>query len=199
MFLSSFFSSELNWSERFQFAWQLTWPSLLLGIGWALSAFLLIGRIPTFLQAGYAFFDLLIVSPWLVRRAFRLQFSTYRLETVRNGMPFPIGYTESFKVMWLLAWRSSILFLPTLILIGNLFRIVGINFAEFAPSPETAPLLDQVGLALFEDAGFLLVSPLIVPGMIHKRYRDFIVRATRPGAEPVKSPKPKQTQPARKR
>ena len=67
-----------------------------------------------------------VIAPWACRRALGIPYSSFRILTFGYGATTPkqISYLESFKVAWLLGWRSGVL---------------GIVFLHFGC--EAAPLL----------------------------------------------------------
>ncbi|HUQ91168.1 MAG TPA: hypothetical protein VM120_05760 [Bryobacteraceae bacterium] len=174
-----FLQSELTWGERLGLAWQLAWPAVVLDFIWSFVVHVILDVKSTGVDALYLVPYLLVIAPWLVRRMFRRTYPNFRLKTMIHGAPAPMGYTESFKVMWLLSWRTSVLMLVLLLLVSMALGLVHVQLATLVPSTEEAPFFNTVGLSVFENGAALLLMPLVIPGMFAKRYQGFRVMAER--------------------
>jgi hypothetical protein len=153
---------KLPYRERLRMAWELTWPMALidLAVVFLLHAMLEVqGESADSIWAFVAFFA---VSPWVVRRALNLRYAGYRVRP-------RLTYQQSLKVMWLLAWRSLLLSLAALLPISLAFRALHLegNFGG------DNPLLNNVGLSLFDAASSLAFYPFLVTAMLRKKYRGF--------------------------
>ena len=83
-------------------------------------------------------------------------------------------------MMWLLNWRSNVLFLlslfPVSILLSKLTsRPLTETFAPILGSP----LLSDIGLTVVETLASMVLMPFLIPGLIRKRYRGFRVHVER--------------------
>ena len=166
---------DLNFSERYRMAWQLTWPTIVVDFAWALLVHGLLeveGQGPMLV---HEFFSLFLVAPFLVRRMVGLPYPGFRIKTLFADGEGRMGYTESFKVMWLLSWRTTVaamfLLLPV---VAALLKITGLNVQALAPSGGSEAI-NQMGLSLVLNSASFVLMPLVIPGMFAKRYQGFRV------------------------
>lgn len=185
-------SCPLTYAERLTLAWQLTWPAVVTDVTWSFLMYILLGIKSQGAELLYLFPYLLLVAPWLVRRMVVRTYPTFRLRVFRDGFPAEMNYTESFKVMWLLSWRTSILTLGALFGISLFLRYLNVQLATLVPSSQQAPFLNAAGLSLVENSLALFLMPFVVPGMFAKHYQGFRIAAetiTSPSAAPTSSRK----------
>lgn len=186
--IAGLFSCPLKYRERLTLAWQLAWPAVITDLSWSFTVYVLLEIKSQGAELAYLLPYLLLVAPWLVRRMMRRSYQGFRLKTLRDGLPAEMNYTESFKVMWLLSWRTSILTLAALFAISLFGRFLNVQLAELVPSTQDAPFVNAAGLSLLENTLALFLMPLVVPGMFAKRYEGFRVAAERITAPASASP-----------
>lgn len=153
---------KLSYRERLRMAWELTWPMALidLTVVFVLHAMLDVqGESADSIWAVIAFFG---ISPWVVRRALNLQYGPYRVRP-------RLTYQQSLKVMWLLAWRTLVLSLAALVPVSLLLR--ALHFEANLSSEN--PLMNNVGLSLFDAVSGLVFYPFLITAMLGKKYRGF--------------------------
>lgn len=173
-------------------AWELTWPFALIDLAVVL---LLHGVLDVTTETGDAAWGALsffVVSPWVIRRALRREYAGSTVVVLRGeASSTALSYQESLKVMWLLAWRWLVLSLVALLLVSLVLRVLGLNSHSFS-TPD--PLTSNLGMSIAGDVSNLFFFPLLIPGMISKRYRGFHLEVRAPE---LKQPAPKP-RPARK-
>lgn len=181
-----YFRSELTFSERVNMTWQLVWPTVAAQFAWGFTVYVLLGV--TSQNAELVFFVpyLLVIAPWLVRRMVRRRYEGFRLKTLVEGTEAPLGFTESFKVMWLLNWRTSVLILGLLLVVSFFGQFLSVQLSTLVPTAQQAPFVNSMGVSLLENAGAMILMPLVMPGMFRKRYQGF-----RMAVERNAKPKPK--------
>ncbi|MCS7023881.1 MAG: hypothetical protein NZV14_03690 [Bryobacteraceae bacterium] len=175
----SLFRCVLTFRERMQLAWRLVWPAVVLDVIWSTVVYQIYGTIPPKAELLFVIFYLILIAPWLVRRMMRGRYAGFRLLTLVDGKEAPMGYTESFKVMWLLSWRTSVCMLLALFLLSLFGRFLSVQLSSLVPTAEEAPLFNAIGLSLLENGAALVLLPLVMPGMFHKQYQGFRVAAQR--------------------
>lgn len=180
--------SVLSYRERMGLAWQLVWPAIALDVVWCVVVYSIYETIPPKAELLFAILYLLGVAPWLVRRMMRRKYPRFRLLTLVDGKETTMGYTESFKVMWLLSWRTSILTLAALFTGSFFLRFLNVQLATLVPSSAEAPFLNAAGLSVVENTLALFLMPLVAPGMFAKQYEGFRVAAERITASASGSP-----------
>lgn len=152
-------------------AWELTWPLTLMDFVVVVlihGVLIVEGEALDSIWAVAAFF---VVSPWVVRRALARQYGPARVIVIRGGEErTKLNYQESLKVMWLLAWRALPLMLAAILVMSLAFRATGIKLSNFSIDD---PLENALGLSTIDALSSLLFSPLLIPGMMRKRYRGF--------------------------
>ncbi len=173
------FRCELSYRERLRLAWELAWPLFLLDLAVIGVAYLIVGPKITDLYVAYALLALVIVNPFLVRRMAGLRYPGFRLAVLSDGAEAEMGYTESFKVAWLLGWRTEIFSYLLLFIVSPLAQLLPFQLSSLVPSTSDAPLLNIVGLSLFSVMAGLTLSPFIMPGMFSKQYQGFRFAALR--------------------
>ena len=190
---------KLTFLDRFRLAWELTWPLALLDLGVVVlihGAFDVKGEA---LDAAWALVTLFGVAPWVVRRALERHRRPWPHHRSRTILPRPsvvarvsgepryadwriivsakgaeshrLNYQQSFKVMWLLAWRTIPLQLLAALAISGLFRLTGASLPLSASLDD--PLVNQFGLTLIDTISGMVLYPLLIPGMLKKRYKGF--------------------------
>jgi len=161
----------LSFSNRLRLAWELTWPLLLADLA---AVVLMHGAMNVqgeTLDTIWALVLLLVISPLVVRRALARPAPDWHVVSVARGVEAErLSYQQSFKVMWLLAWRTIPLGLVALFLISALFRATGVELGSISAQD---PLVNNAALSLFDAVTSMLLYPLLIPGMLKKRYRGF--------------------------
>jgi hypothetical protein len=161
---------KLGFQQRFRMAWEITWPMTAIDL-----AVLLVGHgVDDFqgetwdsLWAVASFFG---VWPWVIRRALRRE-GVGVVRTAGSGQyAARLWYQESLKVMWLLEWRSTVLLLAGAFVVSGALRLAGGWHHDF--SAQNA-LANGLGLAALDAISNLLFIPLLIPGMLRKRFRGF--------------------------
>ena len=162
-----YFLMKLSFPDRLRLAWELTWPLALADLAAVVLFHGVIGTEGELLDTVWAVAAFFAVSPWVVRRAFRRE----RIVAVRNGKQLPqLDYQQSIKVIWLLAWRTIPLGLLALLAVSAAFRFTGTSL----PSVTTKdPLVNAFGLSVVDTIASLVLYPVLIPGMLKKRYRGF--------------------------
>lgn len=163
---------KLTFRDRFRLAWELTWPLALLDLGVVVlihGAFDVQGEVLDSVWALIAFFG---VGPWVVRRALEHRYANWRVVAVARGVEARrLNYQQSLKAMWLLAWRTIPVALLALLAVSALFRATGASLPHSASLDD--PLVNQFGLSLIDTISSLVLYPLLIPGMLKKRYKGF--------------------------
>jgi len=179
-----YFRSELGFSERVNLTWQLVWPTVAAQFAWGFTVYVMLGV--TSQNAELVFFVpyLLVIAPWLVRRMMRLRYAGFRLKTLVDGVESPMAFTESFKVMWLLNWRTSVLILGLLLVVSFFGQFLSVQLSSLVPTAQQAPFVNSMGVSLLENAAAMILMPLVIPGMLRKRYQGFRVAVQRLGKHP---------------
>lgn len=186
MDLAGLIRCELTYRERLRLEWELAWPAFLIDLGVIGFAYMIVGPKITDLYIAYALIALLTVYPFLVRRMVKLKYDGFRLKTVNDdGQEFPMGYTESFKVAWLLGWRTEILSYAALFIISPLAQLLPFQLSTMVPSTSEAPLFNIIGLSMVSVMAGLSLGPFVMPGMFSKHYQGFRLLAERVTAVPT--------------
>ena len=163
---------KLTFLDRFRLAWELTWPLALLDLAAVVlihGAFDVKGEA---LDAAWALVTLFGVAPWVVRRALQRSYADWRIiVSIRRAESHQLNYQQSFKVMWLLAWRTIPLQLLAALAISGLFRLTGASLPHSTSLDD--PLVNQFGLTLIDTISGMVLYPLLIPGMLKKRYKGF--------------------------
>jgi len=163
-------------------AWELTWPFALIDLAVVL---LLHGVLDVSGETGdaiWAVVSFFVVSPWVVRRALHREYKGLRIVVVRGeAAASTLGYQESLKVMWLLAWRWLALALVALLALSLALRVTGFNSRQFSTQD---PLASNFGLSVVGDVSDLALFPVLIPGMLRKRYRGFHLELRAPELKP---------------
>jgi len=163
---------KLTFRDRLRLAWELTWPLALIDLGVVVlihGAFDVKSEIPDTLWALIAFFG---VGPWVVRRALARRYADWRIVPVTGKIQSAhLNYQQSLKVMWLLAWRTIPVALLALLAVSALFRATGASLPQSASLDD--PMVNQLGLSMIDTISSLALYPLLIPGMLKKRYKGF--------------------------
>jgi hypothetical protein len=149
--------------DRFRLAWELTWPLALIDVAFVLIVHGVLDVTGESADSIWAFLSFLTVSPWVVRRALRLQYGKLRITPA-------LTYQQSLKVMWLLAWRTLVLSLVALLIISLVLKGLGVSFQNIN---QQSPLVDNLGLSAADALASIVFTPLLIPGMVRKQYRGF--------------------------
>ena len=157
--------------DRIRLSWELCWPLALIDAAVVLVIHGPLDARDETLDSIWAIVAFFVVSPWVVRRALARRYRGHKIGVLRAGAAVPsLTYQESLKVMWLLAWRTLILLLAAVLIVSALLRVAGIGTRAFSTSD---PLLNALGLSFIDSLGGLVLTPILVPGMLRKRYRGF--------------------------
>jgi hypothetical protein len=162
---------KLTFLDRFRLAWELTWPLALLDLGVVVlihGAFEVKGEVLDSVWALIAFFG---VGPWVVRRALARRYADWHVVVVSRGAEASLNYQQSLKAMWLLAWRTIPVALLALLAVSALFRATGTSLPHSTSLDD--PLVNQFGLSMIDTISSLVLYPLLIPGMLKKRYKGF--------------------------
>lgn len=166
----------LSFRERWRMAWEMTWPLAVLDVAVVLVIHGVMDTQTETLDSVWAVIGFFVASPWVVRRALALTYDKMRIAVVPNralssgGDRSRLTYQQSLKVMWLLAWRSTVLALVGIFVLSALLRLVGIKARDL---PAQGPLANALGLSAVDVVTSLVFFPLLIPGMVRKKYRDF--------------------------
>jgi hypothetical protein len=158
---------KLSLRDRFRLAWELTWPLAVMDLVVVVTIHGLLDVTGETLDSLWAVVAFFVASPWVIRRAFRRG----RIEAIRGGQQTgPLSYQESLKVMWLLAWRSTVLMLLAVLVLSGVLRLSGLTAGDLAPQ---GPLGNALGLSGVDAIVSLAFTPFLIPGMLRKKYRGF--------------------------
>jgi hypothetical protein len=163
---------KLLFRDRLRLAWELTWPLALLDLAMVVLIHGALDAQGEVLDTVWALIAFFVVSPLVVRRALEYRYASWRIFTVtRGGDKTRPTYQQSFKVMWLLSWRTIPLGLAALLVVSALFRVTGVSLPRGSSLDD--PLVNAFGLSLITTISSLVLYPLLIPGMLKKRYRGF--------------------------
>ncbi len=157
---------KLSFRDRFLLAWELTWPLALMDLVVVVIIHGVMDVQGETLDSIWAVAAFFVASPWVIRWAFR----RHRIEASRGAESGPLAYQESLKVMWLLAWRSTVLMLLAVVVLSGLLRLTGWTAHDLAPQ---SPLTNALGLSAVDAMVSLAFTPFLIPGMLRKKYRGF--------------------------
>jgi len=177
--ISALWRCPLTYVERLTLSWQLTWPAVVTDVIWSFTVYVLLEIESQGAELLYLIPYLLLIAPWLVRRMIRRSYPGFRLKILRDGLPAEMNFTESFKVMWLLSWRTSVLTLAALFGVSLFLRHLNVQLASLVPNSQEAPFFNAAGLSIVENTLAFFLMPVIVPGMLAKQYQGFRVSAER--------------------
>ena len=124
-----------------------------------------------------------VIAPWACRRALALKYSTFSILTFGYGSTTPkrISYLESFKVAWLLGWRSGVLGILLLLAISLVFTqaktLFGMAFSDRV-SGGGVSASNALILTALDFASNMILIPLLIPGMLKKKYHGFHLERT---------------------
>ena len=119
-----------------------------------------------------------VIAPWACRRALAFKYPEFRILTFGYGSTTPksISYLESFKVAWLLGWRSGVLGILLLLAISMVFTqaktLFGMAFGGRVSGGGASPLNSLI-LTGFDFVSNMILIPLLIPGMLKKKYHGF--------------------------
>jgi hypothetical protein len=152
-------------------AWEMTWPLALLDLAVILLIHGVMDTQTETLDSVWAVIGFFVVSPWVVRRALARSYGSIRVAVIAQGQDRSrLTFQQSLKVMWLLAWRSTVLALAGLLVLSALLQAIGLQSRDL---PVQGPLVNALGLAAVDAITSLIFFPFLIPGMVRKRYRDF--------------------------
>jgi hypothetical protein len=178
----------LSFGERFALAWKLVWRIALIDIAILSLVFLVLGARINDIFVGYSLFATLVVYPFVVRQVIPKRYDDFRIKVLSDGDETTMDYTQSFKVAWLLGWRSELLVYVLLLLISPLAQLLPFQLSGLVPKAQEAPWINVVGLSLLMNLAGLILWPVVMPGMLSKQYRGFHLEVERKTAE-VRPPK----------
>jgi hypothetical protein len=179
----------MNFRERYQWTWQYAWPMTAIELGWSGISYLAYGE--SWYAAAEAIHMVLaffVIAPWACRRALALKYPTFQILTFGYGSTTPkrISYLESFKAAWLLGWRGGVLGILLLLTISLVFtqakEIFGMVYSGRVSGGGASPW-NALILAAIDFASNMILVPLLIPGMLKKKYHGFHLE--RADAEPV--------------
>jgi hypothetical protein len=158
--------------QRLLMTWELTWPLALMDLSVVVILHGMLdvqGETGDSIWAVAAFFA---VSPWVVRRAFARAYDKRRVIVMHGAeKQARLTYQESLKVMWLIAWRSTVLSLAALLVISGVLRFAAPNAIREFDTPD--PYRNALGLSAVDTLTSLAFTPLLIPGMLRKRFKGF--------------------------
>lgn len=169
----------MNFRERYVWTWQYVWPMTAIELGWSCFSYL------SFAESWYAAAEAIhmvaaffVIAPWACRRALALSYPRFRILTFGYGSATPksISYLESFKVAWLLGWRSGVLGILLLLAISLVFTQAKTLFGMVVSdrvSGSSASAWNALILSALDFASNMLLVPLLIPGMLKKKYHGF--------------------------
>lgn len=176
--------------------WELTWPLAAIDLAMVLFIHGLVDARDETLDSIWAIAGFFVVSPFVIRRAFLRTYGGRKIDVLRRqGSNWTSGgalqYQESLKVMWLLAWRTLVLALGGVLVFSLILRVTGLNAQSFSVQSRLA---NAVGISLVDSVASLVFTPVLIPGMLRKRYRGFRLEVA-----DVPQPAPVQSTPAKSR
>jgi hypothetical protein len=166
--------SKLNFKDRLLLTWQLTWPLAAIDLAVVLWLHGILDVRGETYDSIWAFAVFFVVSPWVMKRAFRRTYHGRTIVAVRSHPHQERGelrYQESLKVIWLLAWRSTVLMLIAILAVSYLLNLMGL--AGRLRSPIESPLANYVGISLLDSLVSIVFTPLLIPAMLRKRFKGF--------------------------
>jgi hypothetical protein len=163
--------NRLTFRERWRMSWELTWPLALMDAAVMVAIHGVIEAQGETLDSIWAVVAFLAASPWVVHRALARRYGAWDI-IVRSGEQerARLNYTESFKAMWLLAWRTLPLALLAALAISALLRLLRIPTSVIDTQD---PLANALGLSIVDSVASLVLTPFLIPGMLRKKYRGF--------------------------
>ena len=152
--------------------WELTWPLAALDLAVVTVIHGVLDAHGETLDSVWAVAGFFVVSPWVIRRALARAYGNRQAVAItRDGEEMPrLPYQQSLKVMWLLAWRSTVMALVALLLVSALLHWAGFAARDL---PAQGPLVNALGLSLADALTSLIFFPFLIPGMLRKRFKDF--------------------------
>ncbi len=178
----------MNFRERYQWTWQYVWPMTVIELAWSCFSYVAYGEswyaATEAIHMVAAFF---VIAPWACRRALEHKYSAFQNLTFGYGSTTPkrISYLESFKVAWLLGWRSGVLGILLLLAISVVFTqaktIFGMVFSGRV-SGGGASAYNALILTALDFASNMILIPLLIPGMLKKKYHGFHLERAEPQA-----------------
>ena len=195
----------MNFRERYQWTWQYVWPMTAIELGW--SGFSYLAYSESWYAAAEAIHMVLaffVIAPWACRRALALKYSTFQILTFGYGSTAPkrISYLESFKVAWLLGWRGGVLGILLLLAISVVFTEAKTLFGMVLTSRVSggASASNALILSALDFASNIILVPLLIPGMLRKKYHGFHLERAEPqpfSAQTARSPSHRGRSPSR--
>ena len=163
--------TKLPFRERWRMSWELTWPLALLDAAVVVVIHGVIEARSETLDSIWAVAAFFLASPWVVQRALARRYGARNVVVRTRDEERPrLNYTESFKVMWLLAWRTLPLALLAALAISGLLRLLRVPITVIDTQD---PLANALGLSVVDSVAGLVLTPLLIPGMLRKKYRGF--------------------------
>ena len=167
-------------------AWELTWPLSLIDLAVIVMIHGVLDVEGETLDSIWAVAAFFVVSPWVVRRAVARPYGALHgalRVTVAAGSQerARLTYQESLKVMWLLAWRALVLSLAALLVISGALRLAGVSAGNLS---NPGPFLNALGLSAIDALSSIAFYPLLIPGMLRKRFRGFHLEVREAAPQP---------------
>ena len=161
-----------SFRDRLSMTWELTWPLAALDLAVVTVIHGVLDAHGETLDSVWAVAGFFVVSPWVIRRALARAYGNRQAVAItRDGEEMPrLPYQQSLKVMWLLAWRSTVMALVALLLVSALLHWAGFAARDL---PAQGPLVNALGLSLADALTSLIFFPFLIPGMLRKRFKDF--------------------------
>jgi hypothetical protein len=182
---------KLSYVDRLRVAWEIIWPSTLIETAWAVLFYGLLEADYQTLEAVHLVLSFFLILPFIVRRMIRKPYPGFRLQVLRNEQDANIGYQESLKVMWLLSWRTLALMLLSLLPVSFvLSKLLDRQIKDLFAFASGSPFANAMGLTIFDAIGNAVFLPLVIPGMLKKRYKGFRIEARPAKPEVVTIPQP---------
>jgi hypothetical protein len=189
----------MNFRQRYEWTWQYVWPMTAIELGWSCFSALVYGEswyaAAEAIHMVAAFF---VIAPWACRRALAHTYPNFRILTFGYGSTTPklISYLESFKVAWLLGWRSGVLGILLLLAISMVFTqaktLFGMAFSDRV-SGGGASASNALILSGLDFASNMILIPLLIPSMLKKKYHGFHLERSENQPVPVAAPARKKS------
>ena len=110
-----------SFRDRLRMTWELTWPLAALDLAVVTVIHGVLDAQGETLDSVWAVAGFFVVSPWVIRRALARAYANRQAVAIsRDGEERArLSYQQSLKVMWLLAWRSTVMALAALLLVSS--------------------------------------------------------------------------------
>ena len=173
---------QFRFTDRLRLAWALAWPCAILGLIYSLAR----GRLGLpdgsmaieWIDFAAGVLQFFLFSTWVVRRAMRLDYSTFRVVVIRGSAgerARAMNYPESLSVTWLLIWRTDLIECLVLgVFLAVLWIVRGTHPAGLSPF---SLISQSLGFVLE-----VLIFSLILKAAIRKKYSGFSLGLEEVGA-----------------